>query len=98
MVAVALKRSYKEKIFYFKSEKTGLDIDFYVPERATAIQVAYSISDTAYDREVNNLIRLAGSFPEAKRFVIVTADEDKSIRENGVEIEVLPLYRFLLEL
>lgn len=98
MVAVALKRSYKEKIFYFKSEKAGLDIDFYVPERATAIQVAYSISDTAYDREVNNLIRLAGSFPEAKRFVIVTADEDKSIRENGVEIEVLPLYRFLLEL
>ena len=51
----------------------------------------------AYDREVSNLLKLASSFPEAKRFVIVTLSEEKTIQKNGVEIEVLPLYRFLLE-
>lgn len=98
MVAVALRRSCKKEFYYLKSEKTGIDIDFYVPETATAIQAAYSISDgMAYDQEVSNLLKLASSFPEAKRFVIVTLSEEKTIQKNGVEIEVLPLYRFLLE-
>ena len=98
MVAVALRRSCKKEFYYLKSEKTGIGIDFYVPETATAIQAAYSISDgMAYDREVSNLLKLASSFPEAKRFVIVTLSEEKTIQKNGVEIEVLPLYRFLLE-
>ena len=98
IVAVALKRSCREAFYYLKSEKTSIDIDFYVPEEATAIQVAYSILDTAaYDREVNNLLKLADSFPEAKRLCIVTLGEEKIIQQHGVKIEVIPLYRFLLE-
>ena len=98
IVAVALKRSCREEFYYLKSEKTSIDIDFYVPEEATAIQVAYSILETAaYDREVNNLLKLADSFPEAKRLCIVTLGEEKIIQQHGVKIEVIPLYRFLLE-
>ena len=98
IVAVALKRSCREAFYYLKSEKTSIDIDFYVPEEATAIQVAYSILETAaYDREVNNLLKLADSFPEAKRLCIVTLGEEKIIQQHGVKIEVIPLYRFLLE-
>ena len=98
IVAVALKRSCREAFYYLKSEKTSIDIDFYVQEEATAIQVAYSILETAaYDREVNNLLKLADSFPEAKRLCIVTLGEEKIIQQHGVKIEVIPLYRFLLE-
>jgi predicted AAA+ superfamily ATPase len=98
IVAAALKRSCRETFYYLKSEKTGIDIDFYVPEEATAIQVAYSILETAaYDREVNNLLKLADAFPEAKRLCIVTLGEEKIIQQHGVKIEVMPLYRFLLE-
>ena len=99
MVATALKRSCREDFFCLKSEKTGIDIDFYVPESAIAIQAAWSIYDvTAYEREVNNLLKLAESFHEAKRFLIVTAGEGKTIQEHGVTIEVMPLYRFLLQM
>jgi predicted AAA+ superfamily ATPase len=98
IVAVALKRSCREEFFYLKSAKNGIDIDFYVPENGTAIQVAYSISESdAYNREVNNLLKLADSFTEAKRLLIVTLGEERIIEKNGVEIEVEPLYRFLLE-
>lgn len=98
ITAVALKRSCREEFYYLKSEKTGIDIDFYVPENRTAVQVAYSILDTAaYDREVGNLLKLASSFSEVKRFIIVTLGEEKIIQRDGIEIEVLPLYRFLLE-
>ena len=97
-VATALKRSFQDNFYYLKSAKTGVDIDFYVPERNLAIQVAYRLSDyDTYEREMNQFRKLSRSFSDAKRFFIVTMGEEKKIQEEGFEIEVLPLYRFLLE-
>ena len=36
--------------------------------------------------------------PRAERFVILTKDEQENIEENGVRIEVMPVYRFLREM
>lgn len=96
-VAAALVRVSPEGLFYLKSVKTGIDIDVFLPETGTAIQVAYSIAGDARKREVENLKRLARSEAQAKRFMIVTYEEEEKIREDGMEIEVVPLYRFLLQ-
>jgi len=95
VVATDLLRKYGE-IFFLKSAKTGIDIDFYVPETKTAIQVASSIKTSAREREISNLKKLAFSFKEAERFVILTKDEHEIIEENGIKIEVIPVFRFLL--
>ena len=78
--------------------KTGIDIDFYVPSIGLAVQAAYSISGDAREREVGNLKKLAQNSQEATRFVIVTYEEEETIIEDGVTIEAVPLYKFLLEL
>ena len=96
-VATALARVFPEGLFYLKSAKTGLDVDFFLPEVSTAIQVAYSIAGDARKREVENLKKLVRLEPQAQRLMIVTYEEEEHIREDGVEIEVVPLYRFLLQ-
>jgi predicted AAA+ superfamily ATPase len=34
---------------------------------------------------------------DASRYVIITYGEEKLIEEDGIKIEVIPLYKFLLE-
>lgn len=97
MVAVTLYQQYRGGLYYFKSTKTGIDIDFYVQETCTAIQVAYSIQGEARIREVGNLIKAAKEFAESIRYLIITYEEEEVIEEDEIQIEVIPLYKFLLD-
>lgn len=98
MVAAALALSYPEEVYYLKSSRTGIDIDFYIPTVGLAVQAAYSIAGDAREREIGNLKKLAQNSQEAARFIIVTYEEEETIQEDGVTIEAVPLYKFLLEL
>ena len=97
MVAVALMRAYPDDVYYLKSARTGIDIDFYLPSVGLAVQAAYSVAWDAREREIGNLKKLAQTAKEAVRFVIVTYEEEETVIEDGVTIEVVPLYKFLLE-
>ena len=94
-VAVYLKRRYGEDVYYFKSKQTGIDIDFFLPEESCAIQVAYSLK-TAEEREVKNLISFAQKTEGVQRLIIVTQEEESTIIKDGLTIEVVPAYKFLL--
>ena len=94
--------AYPDEVYYLKYAKTGIDIDFYLPSVGLAVQAGHSISGggagDAREREVGNLKKLAQTSQEAARLVIVTYEEEETIIEDGVTIETVPLYKFLLEL
>lgn len=69
-----------------------------MPDEGLAVQVAYSLSESANPREVGNLIKLARVDQNVRRLLIVTKEEDGSIEKDGLIIEVIPAWRFLLEL
>lgn len=96
MVAIALYEKYHDQVFYLKSSRIKVDIDFYLPSQKTAIQVAFSINESSYEREIGNLLRLAKVDNSVEHFIIVTGEEEKHIEEDGVSIETIPLYKFLL--
>lgn len=96
MVAIALYEKYHDQVFYLKSSRTKVDIDFYLPSQKTAIQVAFSINEFSYEREIGNLLKLAKVDNSVEHFIIVTGEEEKHIEEDGVSIETIPLYKFLL--
>lgn len=85
-------------MFYLKSPRTGIDVDFYVPDEGVAVQVAYSIEGEARRREVSSLVKLVTVQPDMHRLVIVTKQEQGTVVEGEVEIEVVPAWRFLLGL
>lgn len=96
-IALALRRRYREELSYVRSAKTGIDIDFAIPDAGLAVQAAYSLAGDARKREVGNLVKLARADRRFTRFVIVTYNEAEAIELDGVRIEVIPAYRFLVQ-
>lgn len=96
-VAVAMHDAFGDGLHYLKSARNGIDVDFYVPERGLAVQVAYSLSESARAREIGNLVKLARVDESTSRFLVVTKEEETEIVENDVCIEVKPAWKFLLQ-
>ncbi len=95
-MAVALFDRFGESLRYIKSSKTGIDVDFYIPEAGLAVQAAHSIAGEAREREVGNLVRLSQMDGSAKRLVVVTKEEEETVERDGVRVEVMPAWKFLL--
>ncbi|MDR1544237.1 MAG: ATP-binding protein [Prevotellaceae bacterium] len=94
MAAITLRRLYGEQV-YFINGKT--EVDFFLPEQKTAIQVAYSMKD--YDtrkREISGLVEMSKSSFETEKYLIITKEEEEIIAEQGIEIQVIPMWKWLL--
>lgn len=100
MVALSLFRKYghdkdNERVFFYNS---NVEIDFYVPEDELAIQVSYSLADAdTLARESGALTKFSNVYP-CKRRVIITYDEAGALSDNHGEIEIIPCWKWLLDL
>jgi predicted AAA+ superfamily ATPase len=96
LVAVTLLRKYgrDEAVFFYNK---GIEVDFYLPDIYTAIQVCYSLRDLdTRKREISALLQLSKRV-DVKRYLIITKDEEETITESGIEIEVIPVWKWLLK-
>lgn len=96
LVAINLWNNYKGNVYYLKTQ--NLDVDFFIEETGTAIQVAYSITNISDDRETKTLVEAAKTLKEAKEFVIITYEEEKELNIDGVKIQVIPVWKWLLKM
>ena len=100
LVAMQLFRKYghdmsNERVFFYND---NFEVDFYIPEDALAIQVCYSLSDEeTLQREVNALKKLPKRL-DCNRRVIITFDEETSFSDEYGTIEVVPAWKWLLEI
>lgn len=98
LVAVHLNKLYHNtpeelRLFYYNK---SVEVDFCIPEANTAIQVSYSIDDVdTYEREVGGLVKFLKAFKQYKGLV-VTWDTERQIKEEGVSIEIVPVWKWLL--
>ena len=98
IVATILYRMYKDNVFFIKSARTGLDIDFYLPDSQILIQVAYSLDENSKEREVNALLKAKKLMEEIKNMVILTYDEKDVITIGDSRIEAIPVWKWLLKI
>lgn len=99
IVAIELNRRYRnteeETLLYYYNR--NIEIDFCVPTERIAIQAAYNLNDeTTYEREVGGLLKFLKAFPEYKG-CIITRDYEKRITIEDEEIEVIPVWKWLLQ-
>ena len=93
LVAVTLHHKYEDICFF----NDGFEVDFYLWEHATAIQVSYSVADEeTRKREVGALLKLANRC-HVDRLLIVTRDERDIIEVSGRTIHVVPIWEWLLQ-
>lgn len=94
LVAIKLWNKYKENVYYLKGQ--NLDADFFVEETGEVIQVAYSAINISNNRETKTLIEAAKTIKEAKRFIIITYEEENELTVDGVKIEIIPVWKWLI--
>lgn len=96
LVAVSLIRRYgrDDAVFFYNK---GVEVDFYIPEEEMAIQVSYSIQDEdTRKREVKALEALPKVLPCKHRYII-TYDENDAWHLSDKGIEVIPVWKWLLQ-
>ena len=99
LVALQLFRLYghdpdNERVFFYHD---NFEVDFYVPEAEMAIQVSYSLrDDDTRKRETEALQKLPRRLSCARR-IILTYDESDTITDDFGTIEVMPLWKWILE-
>lgn len=98
IVAIHLNKCYHNtaeelRLFYYNK---GVEIDFCIPEANKAIQVSYSIDDLdTYEREVGGLVKFLKAYKQYQG-IIVTWDTERQITEDGITIEAIPIWKWLL--
>ena len=96
MVALKLISSYgsKDAVYFYNH---GVEVDFYIPQTEVAIQVCYTMNDAegTFERETKALLKLQSRL-SCRRNIIVTYDDEGIVEMEGVKIEVIPAWKFLL--
>lgn len=94
LVAIALYRKHGKALSYYNY---NIEVDFFLPNEQTAIQVSYSMaSPSTADREISALVKL-NSYKPLKRALVITYNDERTITANGLTIEVIPIWKWLLE-
>ena len=87
-------RTYGEGLFYYNR---NVEVDFYIPSEQLGIQVSYDMSDQeTRNREVSALVKL-NAFKPLKRSVVITYNEESSIVIGNQTIEIIPVWKWMLE-
>lgn len=86
------------ELFYYKT-RNGREVDFVIKKGFRAvglIQVAYEINPDVERREVKALVE-AGRELEVDDLMILTWDEKREVKKNGLAIQFKPIWEWLLE-
>jgi uncharacterized protein len=99
LVFTAIRRFHAE-IYYYKT-KTGREVDFLVPQRGRApmlVQVSEPLTEPRTRKRETTALMEAMTELGVKTGIIVTRKEDERIEGGNGAIEVIPAWRFLLDL
>ena len=96
LCAIHLLKKYSNtdepQLFFYNR---NVEVDFYIPQEAIAIQASFDINDTeTREREVAALVALNKAFPLQKA-LIITRDTETQIKCDGLTIEVIPIWKWI---
>ncbi len=92
-----LLRSNKE-LYYWKTQN-GMEIDFVIKENTklkNAYQVTYTLTTENRDREIRSLTALLKENNDINCYIL-TYEQEETINHKNGKIEVIPIWKWLLE-
>ncbi|NJF24433.1 ATP-binding protein [Thermococcus sp. Bubb.Bath] len=82
------------EVYYWRDDKGEVDFVIRLPNTMLPLQVIFSLEDTR-EREIGNLVRVSRLL-RSKKALMITWEEKGRRAVDGVEIEILPLWEFLM--
>lgn len=93
LCAITLYKKYGSGVYYFNR---NIEVDFYVPDERIAVQASYRMSDeSTLERELKALVALNSLYP-LKRAMIVTYEDEGVMERDGLKIEIVPVWKWVL--
>lgn len=95
LVAIELVRRYgTDNVYFFEN---NIDIDFYIPSENLAIQVSMQVLDNidTKERETRAFVKLNHFIPDYK-CLLITNSEEGTLDCEGIHIDVVPIWKWLL--
>lgn len=98
LCAIHLLKKYSNadepQLFFYNR---NIEVDFYIPNEKIAIQASFDMNETeTWEREISALVALHKVFP-LQRAQIVTRDTELQTERSGLAIEVIPVWKWLLD-
>ena len=95
LCAINLYKRYGKGVYYFNR---NIEVDFYVPDEKLAIQASFRMSEEAtLEREIKALVSLHGLY-ETQRNLIITYEDEGIMERDGIKIEIIPVWKWLLDM
>jgi len=90
-------RRKKQEIYYYKTIQ-NYEVDFYLPRENTFIQVTqnFTLPETE-ERELRAITSAANEQKEVMIYMVVTERDRKMVEREGLQIQIVPLYEWLLQ-
>lgn len=83
-------------LYYYKTAD-GYEVDFFLPERKSFIQVVQNFDhEQVRVRELRSIVAAAKEQKGSVKLIIITESEKDLIKTEGVKIQVIPIYEWLL--
>lgn len=95
LCAINLYKRYGKGVYYFNR---NIEVDFYVPDEKLAIQASFRMGEEAtLEREIKALVALHGLY-ETQRNLIITYEDEGIMERDGIKIEIIPVWKWLLDM
>lgn len=95
LCAINLYKRYGKGVYYFNR---NIEVDFYVPDEKLAIQASFLMSEeVTLEREIKALVALHGLY-ETQRNLIITYEDEGIMERDGIKIEIIPVWKWLLDM
>ena len=95
LVAIELIRRYGlDNVYFFEN---NIEVDFFVPSENLAIQVSMQVLDDVdtLERETRAFVKLNDFIPNTK-CLLITNSEETTLNCDGIHIDVIPAWKWLL--
>lgn len=95
LCAITLYKKYGSGLFYYNK---GVEVDFYVPEEDLAIQASFRMSDESTLKREMKALQALHSFKPLRKAIIVTYEDEGMLESKGLEIELKPVWKWVLDM
>ena len=93
IVAIALHKRYGEELYYYNK---NVEVDFYLPNEGVGVQVCYNLNDEqTLHHEADALVKLKKAL-NLQQMLIISRDDERTLHYSDEEIEVVPVWKWLL--
>ncbi|MBQ3658161.1 MAG: ATP-binding protein [Bacteroidales bacterium] len=94
LTAIFLYQKFGNALYYYNK---NIEVDFFVPDNSLGVQVSYNMDDESTKKREIKALTVLNEYIPLNEAVIITKDTEETISVEGLEIKIIPIWKYILE-